>query len=145
MWIAALFTVANKFSICAWMGVECGTNSLWNSLQLLKGRYYDFSMTSMELYGIQLSEIMQAWKYNGPMTSLICGICVFSSTSEQKSCYQRQKRLAYGHKTTIQQEEGLKPHWKNNNRKQPVTPELPGTKPPTKGYTWRDPSLQMHM
>ena len=28
---------------------------------------------------------------------------------------------------------------------QPVTPELPGTKPPTKEYTWRDPWLQLHM
>jgi hypothetical protein len=24
-------------------------------------------------------------------------------------------------------------------------PELPGTKPPTKEYTWRDPWLQLHM
>jgi hypothetical protein len=24
-------------------------------------------------------------------------------------------------------------------------PELPGTKPPTKEYTWRDPWLQIHM
>jgi hypothetical protein len=24
-------------------------------------------------------------------------------------------------------------------------PELPGTKPPTKEYTWRDPWLQPHM
>jgi hypothetical protein len=28
---------------------------------------------------------------------------------------------------------------------QPVLPELPGTKPPTKEYTWRDPQLQPHM
>jgi hypothetical protein len=27
---------------------------------------------------------------------------------------------------------------------QPVPPELPGTKPPTKVYTWRDPWLQLH-
>ena len=25
------------------------------------------------------------------------------------------------------------------------TPELPGTKPPTKEYTWRNPWLQLHM
>jgi hypothetical protein len=43
----------------------------------------------------------------------------------------------------------LKPHRKNNNINQPDThththtplPELPGTKPPTKEYTWRDPWL----
>ena len=28
---------------------------------------------------------------------------------------------------------------RNNNMNQPVFPELPGTKPPTKKYTWRDP------
>ena len=28
---------------------------------------------------------------------------------------------------------------------QPVPSELPGTKPPTKDYTWRDPCLQPHM
>uniref|UniRef100_A0A0V1KH67 Uncharacterized protein n=1 Tax=Trichinella nativa TaxID=6335 RepID=A0A0V1KH67_9BILA len=28
---------------------------------------------------------------------------------------------------------------------QPVPPELPGTKPPTKEYTWRDSWLQLHM
>jgi hypothetical protein len=27
----------------------------------------------------------------------------------------------------------------------PVPPELSGTKPPAKGYTWRDPCLQPHM
>ena len=27
----------------------------------------------------------------------------------------------------------------------PVPPELPGTKPPSKEYTWRDPWLQPHM
>jgi hypothetical protein len=42
-------------------------------------------------------------------------------------------------------EKGLKelkrfaPHRRNNNMNQPVTPELLGTKPPTKEYTWRDP------
>jgi hypothetical protein len=34
----------------------------------------------------------------------------------------------------------LQPDRKNNNTKQP---ELPGTKPPTKEYTWRDPWLQL--
>ena len=29
--------------------------------------------------------------------------------------------------------------------KQPIPPELPGTKPSTKKYTWRDPWLQLHM
>jgi hypothetical protein len=28
---------------------------------------------------------------------------------------------------------------------QPVTPELPGTKPSTKEYTWRDSRLHLHM
>jgi hypothetical protein len=27
----------------------------------------------------------------------------------------------------------------------PLTPEFPGTSPPTKEYTWRDPWLQPHM
>jgi hypothetical protein len=33
-------------------------------------------------------------------------------------------------------------HRKNNNINQP---ELPGTKPPTKEYAWREPWLQQHM
>ena len=33
----------------------------------------------------------------------------------------------------------------NNNINQPDPPELPGTKPQTKEYTWKDPWLQMHM
>jgi hypothetical protein len=36
---------------------------------------------------------------------------------------------------------GLQPPRKNNNINQPVPPELPGTKPLTKEYTW----LQLHM
>jgi len=36
---------------------------------------------------------------------------------------------------------GLRPHM-NNNAKQP---ELPGTKPLPKDYTWTDPGLQLHM
>jgi hypothetical protein len=28
---------------------------------------------------------------------------------------------------------------------QPVPPELPGTKPPNKECTWRDPWIQLHM
>jgi hypothetical protein len=36
-------------------------------------------------------------------------------------------------------------NWKDNSINQPDTPELPGTKPPTKEYTRRDPWLQMHM
>jgi hypothetical protein len=28
---------------------------------------------------------------------------------------------------------------------QPVFPEIPGTKPPTKEYSWRDPWLQLHI
>jgi hypothetical protein len=39
-------------------------------------------------------------------------------------------------------------HRKKNNINQPDHPgprELPGTKPPTKEYTWRDPWLQPHM
>jgi hypothetical protein len=34
---------------------------------------------------------------------------------------------------------GLQTHRRNNNMDQPVTPEPPGTKAPTKEYTWRDP------
>jgi hypothetical protein len=36
-------------------------------------------------------------------------------------------------------------HRKNNNINQPDLPDLPGTKPPTKEYTWRVPWLQLHM
>jgi hypothetical protein len=39
----------------------------------------------------------------------------------------------------------LQPHWKNNSIDKPDTPDLPGTKPPTKEYTKRDPWLQLHM
>jgi hypothetical protein len=41
----------------------------------------------------------------------------------------------------------LQPHRKNNNINQPDPPPpvLPGTKPPTREYTWRDPWLQIHM
>jgi hypothetical protein len=47
-------------------------------------------------------------------------------------------------------EEGLKKMngfatYRKNNISQPDLPELPGTKPPTKEYTWRDPWLQLHM
>jgi hypothetical protein len=38
---------------------------------------------------------------------------------------------------------GLLPHRKNNNINQPDTPGLPGTKPPTKEYTWRGARLQL--
>jgi hypothetical protein len=40
---------------------------------------------------------------------------------------------------------GFATHRKNNNINQPDLPELPGTKPPTKDYTWRNPWLQPHM
>ena len=40
---------------------------------------------------------------------------------------------------------GLQTHRRNNNMNQPVTPELPGTKPPTKENTWWDSWLQLHM
>jgi hypothetical protein len=33
---------------------------------------------------------------------------------------------------------------KNNNINQPDPPEFPGTKPPTKEHTWRNPWLQLH-
>jgi|UPI0000F5122F hypothetical protein len=36
---------------------------------------------------------------------------------------------------------GLQPYKKNDNINQPDPPELPGTKPSTKKYTW----LQLHM
>jgi hypothetical protein len=40
---------------------------------------------------------------------------------------------------------GFEPHKRNNNMNQPVPSEQPGTKTPTKEYTWRDPWLQPHM
>jgi hypothetical protein len=40
---------------------------------------------------------------------------------------------------------GLQSHCRNNNMNQPVPSEFPGTKAPTKEYTWRDPWLQLHM
>ena len=40
---------------------------------------------------------------------------------------------------------GLQPHRRDNNINQPDPPELPGAKPPTKEYTWRDPWLQPHI
>jgi hypothetical protein len=36
-------------------------------------------------------------------------------------------------------------HRKNSNMNQPDSPELPGTKPPSKENTWRDSWLQQHM
>ena len=41
----------------------------------------------------------------------------------------------------LQALKGLATLRKNNNINQPDPPELPGTKPPTKEYTWRDPRL----
>jgi hypothetical protein len=41
---------------------------------------------------------------------------------------------------------GFATNRKNNNNNQLDTPpELPGIKPPTKDYTWRNPWLQLHM
>ena len=40
---------------------------------------------------------------------------------------------------------GFATHMKNNSINQPDPPELPGTKPPTKEHTQRDPWLQIHM
>ena len=40
---------------------------------------------------------------------------------------------------------GLQRHRKNNHMNHPAPPELPGTKPSTIEYTWRDPWLQIHM
>jgi hypothetical protein len=39
----------------------------------------------------------------------------------------------------------LKKDRNDDNINQPDSPKLPGTKPPTKEYTWRDPWLQLHM
>jgi hypothetical protein len=33
----------------------------------------------------------------------------------------------------------------STNKTPPLSPSLPGTKPPTKEYTWRNPWLQLHM
>ena len=40
---------------------------------------------------------------------------------------------------------GLEPHRKNNNIIQLDPSELPGTKPPTREYTWEEPWFQLHM
>ena len=48
----------------------------------------------------------------------------------------------YRGRTTMQE---LEKELKELNINQPDPPELPGTKPPTKEYTWRDPWLQTHM
>jgi hypothetical protein len=40
---------------------------------------------------------------------------------------------------------GFATHRRNNNINQTDPPELPGTEPPTKEYTWRDSRLQLHM
>ena len=40
---------------------------------------------------------------------------------------------------------GFATHRKNNTINQSDPPELPGTKSPTKDYTWKDPWLQLHM
>jgi hypothetical protein len=40
---------------------------------------------------------------------------------------------------------GFASYRKNNNINQPNPPEVPGTKPPTKEYMWRDPWLQQHI
>jgi hypothetical protein len=40
---------------------------------------------------------------------------------------------------------GFAIHRNNNKMNQPDHSELPGTKPPTKVYTWRVPWLQLHM
>ena len=40
---------------------------------------------------------------------------------------------------------GLQPHGRSNSVNQPDPLELPGTKPPTKMYKWRDPWLQVYM
>jgi hypothetical protein len=40
---------------------------------------------------------------------------------------------------------GFSTNRKSNNINQPDSPELPGSKPPTKEYPWKDPSLQPHM
>ena len=39
----------------------------------------------------------------------------------------------------------MQPHRKNNNINQPEPSELPGTKPSTTEYTWRDFWFQLHM
>jgi hypothetical protein len=39
----------------------------------------------------------------------------------------------------------LQPHRRNNTMNHPISPELPGTKPPTKECTWSDPWLKLHM
>jgi hypothetical protein len=41
--------------------------------------------------------------------------------------------------------EGVSSPIGGTNMNQSDLPELPGTKPPTKEYTWRDPWFQLHM
>ena len=45
----------------------------------------------------------------------------------------------------LKEQKGFATYRKNNNINQQDSPELPGTKPPTKEYTWRDSWLQLHM
>jgi hypothetical protein len=40
---------------------------------------------------------------------------------------------------------GFATHRRNNDINQPDAPELPGTKPSTKQYTWRAPWLEPYM
>lgn len=56
---------------------------------------------------------------------------------------QVRYHLKYGLK--LKELKGFATHRKNNNINQPDPPELPGTKPSTKEYTWRKPGLQTHM
>jgi hypothetical protein len=48
-------------------------------------------------------------------------------------------------KSTSEELKELAAHRRNNNMHQRGPPELPGTKPPTKEYTWKDSWLQLHM
>jgi hypothetical protein len=45
----------------------------------------------------------------------------------------------------LKEQKGFATYRKNNNTNQQYSPELPGTNPPTKEYTWRDSWLQPHM
>ena len=50
-----------------------------------------------------------------------------------------------GRRERTERDEGFATHRKKSSIKQPDLPELPGTKPPTKEHTWKDPWLQPHM
>ena len=69
----------------------------------------------------------EPYKYGGKCSQATIGLSTWSPIEELEKGLKELK--------------GLQPQWKDNNINQPKPPELPGTKPSTKKYTW----LQLHM